>query len=238
MPNKPNLLIHVIHFCYICLSWDLIGVLPLRLLAPQLRSRSASVLPCPSRPLPSHGGSPRGAQTRVNRGCPSAQAEGSCYPELNPNAHGYVERLRVEEQPRTQDEDGDAYCLPVVEAASSIRPGVYVSPLMATENKPLEVGILRRAKELLAQVDPRTAAKHITKADCTVPLAALFGCRRLPTSLGEGRFVPSGHFPLVFQAARILDVTPEVEKMMGVSSGVELLTLPHGQRLRLDLLER
>lgn len=42
----------------------------------------------------------------------------------------------------------------------------------------------------------------------------------------------------VFQVARILEVTPEVQKMMGVSSGVELLTLPHGQRLRLDLLER
>uniref|UniRef100_H3DH45 SH2 domain containing 3C n=1 Tax=Tetraodon nigroviridis TaxID=99883 RepID=H3DH45_TETNG len=118
-------------------------------------------------------------------------------------AHGYVERLRVEDQPRT--EDGDAYCLPVVEAASSFRPSVYVSALMK-ENKPLEVGILRRAKELLAEVDPRTAAKHITKADCTV--------------------------------ARILDVTPEVQKMMGVGSGMELLTLPHGQRLRLDLLER
>lgn len=37
---------------------------------------------------------------------------------------------------------------------------------------------------------------------------------------------------------RILQVTPEVQKVMGVSSGMELLTLPHGQRLRLDLLER
>lgn len=40
------------------------------------------------------------------------------------------------------------------------------------------------------------------------------------------------------QVARILDVSPEVQRMMGVSSGVELLTLPHGQQLRLDLLER
>lgn len=92
--------------------------------------------------------------------------------ELYPNAHGYVDRLRVEErslecgQPRV--EDGNAYCLPVVEAVSSFRPSMYLSPLMATENKPLEVGILRKAKELLAEVDPCTAAKHITKADCTV----------------------------------------------------------------------
>ncbi|KAA8592432.1 hypothetical protein FQN60_017887 [Etheostoma spectabile] len=39
---------------------------------------------------------------------------------------------------------------------------------MSKENKPLEVGILRRVKEVLAEVDPRTAAKQITKADCTV----------------------------------------------------------------------
>lgn len=29
-----------------------------------------------------------------------------------------------------------------------------------------------------------------------------------------------------------------MQRMMGVSSGLELLTLPHGHQLRLDLLER
>lgn len=38
--------------------------------------------------------------------------------------------------------------------------------------------------------------------------------------------------------ARILGVTMEMQRMMGVSSGLELLTLPHGHQLRLDLLER
>lgn len=42
----------------------------------------------------------------------------------------------------------------------------------------------------------------------------------------------------VSKVARILEVTPEVQRMMGVHSGMELLTLPHGQQLRLDLLER
>lgn len=103
-------------------------------------------------------------------------------------------------------DDGNVYFSPVVETVSLFSPSGYQSPLMPKENKPLEVGILRRVKELLAEVDPRTAAQHITKADCSV--------------------------------ARILDVTPEVQRMMGVSSGMELLTLPHGQQLRLDLLER
>nr|XP_055056667.1 SH2 domain containing 3Cb isoform X3 [Misgurnus anguillicaudatus] len=38
--------------------------------------------------------------------------------------------------------------------------------------------------------------------------------------------------------ARILDVPDDIMKNMGVSSGMELLTLPHGHRLRQDLLER
>lgn len=65
-------------------------------------------------------------------------------------------------------EDGNMYFLPVVEVASSFKPSSYHSPLMPKENKPLEMGILRRVKELLAEIDPRTAAKYITKADCMV----------------------------------------------------------------------
>lgn len=40
------------------------------------------------------------------------------------------------------------------------------------------------------------------------------------------------------QVARILGVTPELKVQMGVSSGLELVTLPHGRQLRLDLMER
>ncbi|XP_060927648.1 SH2 domain containing 3Cb [Limanda limanda] len=141
---------------------------------------------------------------------PSSDADGSCYTELYPGPQSYVERLWAEDGTLGVDplrlEDGNVYFSPVVEAFSSFKPSRYTSSLMPEQNKPLEVGILRRVKELLAEIDPRTAAQHITKADCMV--------------------------------ARILPVTPEVQRMMGVSSGIELLTLPHGQQLRLDLLER
>ncbi|XP_076586296.1 SH2 domain containing 3Cb isoform X1 [Chaetodon auriga] len=186
-------------------------------------SRAASVAPSPSpsrrldtsRPLPSpnsplHRQCNDGPQPHLNQDFPSSDAGGSCYTELYLGPQSYVERLRVEEGSMAIDplrvEDGKVYFSPVVETVSSFKPSRYQSPLMPKENKPLEVGILRRVKELLAEVDPRTAAKHITKADCMV--------------------------------ARILEVTPEVQRMMGVSSGMELLTLPHGQQLRLDLLER
>ncbi|XP_056136271.1 SH2 domain containing 3Cb [Lampris incognitus] len=138
-------------------------------------------------------------------------AEGGGYTELRtaPSSAGYVERLCSEDGKGVDQlrvENGSVYCSPVVENVSAFRPSCYRSPLMPAENKPLEVCILRRVKELLAEVEPKTAAKHITKADCMV--------------------------------ARILEVEVEVQRRMGVSSGIELLTLPHGHQLRLDLMER
>uniref|UniRef100_A0A8D3BDM7 SH2 domain containing 3Ca n=1 Tax=Scophthalmus maximus TaxID=52904 RepID=A0A8D3BDM7_SCOMX len=125
-----------------------------------------------------------------------------------PPTKGYVERLRVEEgsQEGAREEGEGMFCLPQVETTSSFRPSRYESCLMPAENKPLEMSVLKRVKELLAEVDARTAAKHITMVDCKV--------------------------------ARILGVTSEMQRMMGLSSGLELLTLPHGHQLRLDLLER
>nr|XP_020027426.1 breast cancer anti-estrogen resistance protein 3 isoform X1 [Castor canadensis] len=40
------------------------------------------------------------------------------------------------------------------------------------------------------------------------------------------------------KVARILDVSEEMKRNMGVSSGLELVTLPHGHQLRLDIIER
>uniref|UniRef100_A0A8C7Z9S9 SH2 domain containing 3Ca n=1 Tax=Oryzias sinensis TaxID=183150 RepID=A0A8C7Z9S9_9TELE len=146
----------------------------------------------------------------------SSETAGS-YCDLRPCASGppkpptksYVERLRVEErrkQEGKEEEEEGTFRSPQVETASSFRPSRYESRLLPAENKPLEMSVLKKVKELLAEVDARTAAKHITVYDCKV--------------------------------ARILGVTSEMQRMMGVSSGLELLTLPHGHQLRLDLLER
>ncbi|KAM9793367.1 SH2 domain-containing protein 3C isoform 3-T3 [Syngnathus typhle] len=125
-----------------------------------------------------------------------------------PPTKGYVERLRVEEgRNECVREEGDGMCsAPQVETASLFRPSRYESGIIPADNKPLEMSVLKRVKELLAEVDARTAAKHITLVDCTI--------------------------------ARILGVNSDMQRMMGVSSGLELLTLPHGHQLRLDLLER
>ncbi|XP_066188736.1 SH2 domain-containing protein 3C isoform X2 [Sylvia atricapilla] len=134
----------------------------------------------------------------------------------------YVERLKVEEGQRgtVENSSGEAeagqrlkaeldymgFVPPTMEKASSFNPAAFQSLLIPLDNKPLEMTVLKKVKELLAEVDVKTLAKHITKVDCLV--------------------------------ARILGVTVEMQRLMGVSSGMELLTLPHGHQLRLDLLER
>ncbi|XP_060126570.1 SH2 domain-containing protein 3C isoform X1 [Zootoca vivipara] len=136
-------------------------------------------------------------------------------------AKSYVERLKgdegqrglalngsdVEVGPRKRlDLNTVGFVVPVVERTSSFNPAIFQSLLIPLENKPLEMAVLKKVKELLAEVDAKTLAKHITQVDCLV--------------------------------ARILGVTKEMQRLMGVSSGMELLTLPHGHQLRLDLLER
>ncbi|XP_051835986.1 SH2 domain-containing protein 3C isoform X2 [Antechinus flavipes] len=129
----------------------------------------------------------------------------------------YVERLKVEEgqhlmggrAPENGPHEGDqggGFIVPVIEVTSSFNPTTFQSLLIPKDNKPLEMSILKKVKELLADVDAKTLARHVTKVDCLV--------------------------------ARILGVTKEMQGLMGVRSGMELLTLPHGRQLRLDLLER
>ena len=138
------------------------------------RSDSARLRPSPSSTL--HRQHLNRARLPLVQESPSSDTDGSCYTELYPGLQSYVERLQVEESSTgiapLREEDGNVYFSPVVEAVSRFKPSRYQSPLMPSENKPLEVCILRRVKELLAEVDPRTAAKHITKGDCTVLLKA------------------------------------------------------------------
>ncbi len=116
------------------------------------------------------------------------------------------------------------------------------------------MSVLKRVKELLAEVDARTAAKHITMVDCTVRANAhIATLHRKHTCIQKqlNHIITNDKctnaitdrkanscFLLFGQVARILGVTSEMQRMMGVSSGLELLTLPHGHQLRLDLLER
>uniref|UniRef100_A0A8K9V932 Breast cancer anti-estrogen resistance protein 3 n=1 Tax=Oncorhynchus mykiss TaxID=8022 RepID=A0A8K9V932_ONCMY len=147
-------------------------------------------------------------------------------PGPQPNNNSYVERLRTEESQRsrldrssyhhaiealengkeTVEEKERSFQRPVFETASAFRPGEFESRLLPAENKPLEMSVLKRAKELLVHKDHHIIAKHILMADC--------------------------------QVARVHGISEEAKGQMGVSSGLELVTLPHGRQLRQDLMER
>ncbi|XP_040896901.1 breast cancer anti-estrogen resistance protein 3 isoform X2 [Toxotes jaculatrix] len=113
---------------------------------------------------------------------------------------------REEEKDKTRDKERSSFQRPVIETESTFRPAEFGSRLLPPENKPLEMVVLKKAKELLLSHNHHSIARHLLMADC--------------------------------QVARILGVTPDLKGQMGVSSGLELVTLPHGRQLRLDLMER
>ncbi|XP_055258204.1 breast cancer anti-estrogen resistance protein 3 isoform X2 [Moschus berezovskii] len=106
----------------------------------------------------------------------------------------------------TGREDQDTFVMPLLETTSSFKPNDFESKLLPPENKPLETSMLKRAKELFTNNDPKVIAQHLLSMDCKV--------------------------------ARILEVSEEMRKNMGVNSGLELITLPYGHQLRLDIIER
>lgn len=61
-----------------------------------------------------------------------------------------------------------SFVRPVYENVSSFNPNDFESILLPPENKPLEMTLLKRAKELFTNNDPRTIAKHILRMDCKV----------------------------------------------------------------------
>ncbi|XP_010858770.1 PREDICTED: breast cancer anti-estrogen resistance protein 3 isoform X1 [Bison bison bison] len=106
----------------------------------------------------------------------------------------------------TVGEDQDTFVMPLLETTSSFKPNDFESKLLPPENKPLETSMLKRAKELFTNSDPKVIAQHLLSVDCKV--------------------------------ARILEVSEEMRKNMGMNSGLELITLPYGHQLRLDIIER
>lgn len=90
----------------------------------------------------------------------------------------YGERLKEQSENGDPEVDcGRTSVAPVVEAVSSFNPATFQSLLIPKENRPLEVGLLRKVKELLAEVDVRTLAQHVTKVDCLVGIGCQAGHR-------------------------------------------------------------
>ncbi|NXI50621.1 SH2D3 protein, partial [Chloroceryle aenea] len=143
----------------------------------------------------------------------------------------YVERLKVEEGQRGTVENGSGeaeagqrlkgeldfmgFVPPTMETTSSFNPAAFQSLLIPLENKPLEMAVLKKVKELLAEVDVKTLAKHITKVDCLLGQGeaglrqeAATGCFSLSCILSHGRF----HTMSIMIAVDILGCTGSTEE--------------------------
>uniref|UniRef100_A0ACB8F3F7 Breast cancer anti-estrogen resistance protein 3 n=1 Tax=Sphaerodactylus townsendi TaxID=933632 RepID=A0ACB8F3F7_9SAUR len=71
----------------------------------------------------------------------------------------------------TQTETGkesNTFVAPVLEMVSSFRPNAFESKLLPPENKPLEMAMLKKVKELLTNNEAKTIALHILRMDCKV----------------------------------------------------------------------
>lgn len=91
-------------------------------------------------------------------------------------ARSYGEKLKeLSENGAPEGDWGRTFTVPVVEATSSFNPATFRSLLIPKDNRPLEVGLLRKVKELLAEVDARTLARHVTKVDCLVGAGCTLG---------------------------------------------------------------
>ena len=105
----------------------------------------------------------------------------------------------------------DAAVEPVLEPSSAFDLDSFATLLLPMkENKPLDASAMQGVKLLLLENGSRVIANHLTKVDLELTHAA-------------GRVCPPGM---------------QLDLGLGVHSGIELCSLPHGHQLRLDLIER
>lgn len=76
----------------------------------------------------------------------------------------------------TVGEDQDTFVMPLLETTSSFKPNDFESKLLPPENKPLETSMLKRAKELFTNSDPKVIAQHLLSVDCKVGAGGISRC--------------------------------------------------------------
>lgn len=73
-----------------------------------------------------------------------------------------------EEEDKWREKEKSSFQRPVVETESTFRPAEFGSRLLPPENKPLEMVVLKRSKELLLSHNHHSIARHLLMADCQV----------------------------------------------------------------------
>ncbi|KAG8132677.1 hypothetical protein E2320_010512 [Naja naja] len=141
----------------------------------------------------------------------------------------------------------------------------FVEHLTMKDNGTHSSLILDDSDSLLSSVDPHTAQLEISKEGPLFVTPAIEKVSGFRPNHFESKLLPLENKPLettmlkrvkeLFvnndakviaqhilkmdcKVARILEVSEETRRIMGVKSGLELITLPYGHQLRLDLIER
>uniref|UniRef100_A0A670ZXN9 Breast cancer anti-estrogen resistance protein 3-like n=1 Tax=Pseudonaja textilis TaxID=8673 RepID=A0A670ZXN9_PSETE len=129
---------------------------------------------------------------------------------ITETAFGFLDSVEAPfPSPQSEEtEEEPGFERPLLETVSSFQLQHFNSLLLTPNNKPLDPGTLQHLKDIFATHDCHTTALHVLKMDCQV------------------------------RALRIIGVSKEQQRAMGVSSGLELITLPQGHQFRKDLLER
>ncbi|CAB1324338.1 unnamed protein product [Coregonus sp. 'balchen'] len=165
-------------------------------------------------------------------------------PNNNNNINSYVERLRTEESERSS-------------RGSKLDRSSYHHAIEALENGSEEEEVEQERK---GEIEETGEEKERSFRRPVLETASAFQPGEF-----ESRLLPAENKPLEMsvlkrakgllvqkephiiamhilmadcQVARVLGVSEEVKGQMGVSSGLELVTLPHGRQLRRDLMER
>lgn len=105
-------------------------------------------------------------KTKQNGG-PGPRNSGTSYLILEDDGVGPWEAVAVQMDRRPEEGEAE-FVLPRLETASSFRPNDFESKLLPPENKPLEMAMLKRAKELFTKHDPKVIAQHMLSTDCVV----------------------------------------------------------------------
>ncbi|KAG7242275.1 hypothetical protein INR49_023950 [Caranx melampygus] len=123
-----------------------------------------------------------------------------------------------EQERKRKVKERSSFQRPVIETESTFRPAEFGSRLLPPENKPLEMVVLKRAKELLLSHNHHSIARHLLIADCQV--ARILGVT--PDLKGQ---MGVHHTMAIGVAVDILGCTGSVEERASTLNRIILVAL-------------
>ncbi|XP_051041532.1 breast cancer anti-estrogen resistance protein 3 isoform X1 [Phodopus roborovskii] len=158
------------------------------------------------------------------------------YCELNP-AHGSHEQLLTAKQNGASGPRNSGINYLILDGDDRARPW---DPLAAQmdEGQEEESTFVPPLTETVSSFKPNDfESKLLPPENKPLETAMLKRAKEVFTN-NDARVIAQHMLSVDCKVARILEVSEDMKRSMGTSSGLELITLPHGRQLRLDIIER